>query len=87
MKSDDPMRTMLLQVLFGNWLKLLDEKNYDELRTSIAKAITSLEKKDKSVDIYVCGCEFPTDLGQERHFEMRCPSCRYPGGRSEGIGE
>jgi len=87
MKSDDPMRTMLLQVLFGNWLKLLDEKNYDELRTSLAKAITSLEKKNRSVDIYVCGCEVPTDTGQVRHFEMRCPNCQYPGGRSEGIDE
>ena len=79
------MRTMLLQVLFGSWLKLLNEKNYDELRLSIGKAISQLEKKSRSVDVYVCGCEVPTDTGQERHFEMRCPNCSYPGGRHENL--
>lgn len=77
------MRTMLLQVLFGSWLKLLNNGEYEELRTSIAKAITSLEKKIRSVDIYVCGCEFPTDTGRERHYEMRCPNCSASGGRFE----
>lgn len=84
----DPMKIMLLQLLFSSWLKLLNEKNYEELRLDIAKALSAL-KKDEVVsrDVYVCGCEVPTNTGQVRHFEMRCPNCQYPGGRSEGIGE
>lgn len=83
----DPMKMMLLKLLFSTWLVKLNNGEYEELRTEIATAITTLEKKDRSVDIYVCGCEFPSDTGQERHFEMRCPNCQYPGGRSEGIDE
>lgn len=83
----DPMKMMLLKLLFSTWLVKLNNGEYEKLRTEIATAITTLEKKDRSVDIYVCGCEFPSDTGQVRHFEMRCPNCQYPGGRSEGIDE
>jgi hypothetical protein len=86
----DPMKTMLLQLLFGNWLKLLNNGEYEELRTSIAKAITTLEKtspQSGSMDVYVCGCEVPTDTGKIRHFEMRCPTCTYSGGASDNLDE
>jgi len=87
MSDKDPMRTMLLQVLFGNWLSLLKEKKYDELRLSIAKAIAQLEKnaQAKSIDAYACGCEFPNSLGIVRQFQMRCPNCHMSGGRHEDI--
>lgn len=79
------MRTMLLQLLFSSWLKLLNNGEYEELRTSIAKAITVLEKKTQSIDVYTCGCEVPTDTGKLRHFEMRCPNCQMSGGREENL--
>ena len=83
------MRTMMLQVLFGNWLKLLNDGNYEELRTSLAKALTQLEKnyQKKSIDVYVCGCEFPNGLGVIRQFQMRCPNCTMSGGRFEDTDE
>ena len=89
MSDKDPMRTMLLQVLFGSWLKLLNEKNYDELRLSIGKAISQLEKNSqaKSIDSYACGCEFPNSMGVIRQFQMRCPNCSASGGRFEALSE
>ena len=41
----------------------------------------------KGMDVYVCGCEFPTDTGQLRHYQLRCPTCTMSGGAGENLDE
>lgn len=87
MTTDNPMQRFLLQVLFGQWLRMLNAGKYEELRMDLAKAITALEQDaqpayEESKDVYSCGCEYKTDRGETRVFTVRCPTCNALGERT-----